>query len=50
MRRPGQPYAPLAVDEAAARAAAQAVEEVLRPPPGVVQDYYLNARHFERLP
>ena len=46
-RRPGEPYRPLALpDAAAAETVAQAVAAVLRPPPDVTQDYYLNTRHF----
>jgi hypothetical protein len=46
-RRPGEPYRPLTLpDAAAAEAAARAVAAVLRPPPGVEQEYYLNTRHF----
>jgi hypothetical protein len=48
-RLPGQPYRPQDFGDArAARAAAAELLAVLRPPPGVEQECYLNTRHFGR--
>jgi hypothetical protein len=46
-RRPGEPYRPETfADRDDARAAAAQLLAVLRPPPGVEQEYYVNTRQF----
>lgn len=48
-RLPGQPYRPLTFAvESEAREAAGRLSQVLHPPTGVVQEVYLNTRHFAR--
>jgi hypothetical protein len=48
-RTPGQPYQPqLFPDAAAVRAAVGALTMLLRPPPDVFQEMYLNTRNFTR--
>jgi hypothetical protein len=48
-RAPGQPYQALRfADGDAARAAAEELRPVLRPPPEVQQELYINTRHFVR--
>lgn len=46
-RQPGQPYRPHAfADAEAALAAAQQLRRILRPPPHIEQEVYLNTLHF----
>ena len=46
-REPGRPYRPqVFADADAARAAADALLAVLRPPAGAEQELYFNTRHF----
>jgi hypothetical protein len=48
-RVPGQPYKPhLFADPQAVRLAVEALSALLRPPPGVEQELYLNTHHFTR--
>ena len=48
-REPGRPYRPAVFADAdAARAAADQLAAVLRPPDGVAQELYFNTRHFGR--
>jgi hypothetical protein len=48
-RIPGQPYRPhIFPDAAALRAAVETVSAMLRPPPGVEQELYVNTRNFTR--
>lgn len=48
-RQPGQPYqAHLFLDVERVRAAVEALTVLLRPPPEVVQELYLNTRNFTR--
>jgi hypothetical protein len=47
-RRPGQPYCPLTFPDAdTALSAAAQVRDVLRPPPDIEQEVYLNTLHFQ---
>jgi hypothetical protein len=46
-RAPGRPYQPQQFADADARAAAAALDAVLRPPPGAEQELYFNTRHFD---
>jgi hypothetical protein len=48
-RRPGHAYAPLRfADAAGVSRAANQLTEMLCPPGGIEQEFYLNTRHFQR--